>query len=627
MSESRHARKCLNHAWAQSLRGWLFEILALMFSTACLLTISILLVVYHGQSIQSFPQGITLNAIVSVLSTTFKAALIYPVSTALGQAKWNWYADQERLLRDFQRIEEASRGPLGATRILFGPTSFSVASLGAIIVILALLVDPFAQQLLGVASSLRMIKSENVWTEVLTNPFDLFTSESSVFNMEQALYGAIWNNISIYDRRVRCPAANCTLNVFETLEWCTKTETIDVSRVTTNCTLHEYNSTDFVAINEHYTDTGEFIGENRTCGLFLDNNTTPLTTFSEGLWLGVDSSGSPMHYISYPYAFLTVDHGWSFFDNADEFLKCGSWLNISCPPLAFSYVQLQQMVGTIQWMEQSVLTLCATEYSAVVNSGNTTIALVASQYGRFMLKTTPTNQGHDNFWGLEDICLIQDYYSNTTQVFPNNNYTEGPRPGNTSLLPRCWSPSETNSDVLWYEGWLKYFEGIMFNNIEGEYITGFGDGTQDGGGDVYPVGSNIMDSLLERGLSGLSSTMAAAINNGWYALSQNNVTGSYMDSETLIQVRWEWLLLPVTLNVLGYIVLYSVIRTSKKTGQKQLWKSSTLASLYHGLDQTRITSVAETVTEMENAAGRVTVRLQLLDSQRRILLVSEDGNA
>lgn len=62
-------------------------------------------------------KGITLNAFVAVFSAVAKAALILPVSEAIGQLKWIWFRDGRRLY-DFHAFDNASRGPLGSVLLL-----------------------------------------------------------------------------------------------------------------------------------------------------------------------------------------------------------------------------------------------------------------------------------------------------------------------------------------------------------------------------------------------------------------------------------------------------------------------------------------------------------------------------
>ncbi|EGP86442.1 uncharacterized protein MYCGRDRAFT_43455, partial [Zymoseptoria tritici IPO323] len=94
------------------LDTWLPEIFILVLSVACLVTIIVILSVYDGTLSRELPYGITLNAIVSVLATASRSALLFPVAACVGQLKWCWYA-KKRPLHDIQTFDDASRGPWG----------------------------------------------------------------------------------------------------------------------------------------------------------------------------------------------------------------------------------------------------------------------------------------------------------------------------------------------------------------------------------------------------------------------------------------------------------------------------------------------------------------------------------
>ncbi|KAI0440992.1 hypothetical protein F4803DRAFT_524957 [Xylaria telfairii] len=87
----------------------------------------------------------------------------------------------------------------------------------------------------------------------------------------------------------------------------------------------------------------------------------------------------------------------------------------------------------------------------------------------------------------------------------------------------------------------------------------------------------------EGGLEDLMISITASMNSVWGTKSQEKVTGSYIKSETVFEISWPWIILPMLLNIFSCIVLVSVIRTSVKASQGKLWKGSTLASLYHGI--------------------------------------------
>jgi hypothetical protein len=61
--------------------------------------------------------GLSLSSLVSLIATLLRGAVLLPVTSALGQLKWHYYK-QPRPLKTMDRIDHASRGPLGSGRLL-----------------------------------------------------------------------------------------------------------------------------------------------------------------------------------------------------------------------------------------------------------------------------------------------------------------------------------------------------------------------------------------------------------------------------------------------------------------------------------------------------------------------------
>lgn len=100
------------------VRSWGWEILAVIGSASCLAALVGLLLGYDGKPIFTW-HGVTLNSIVSLLSTASKAALLFAVAELISQWKWILFTDHARPLMDFERIDSASRGLLGSLRVMW----------------------------------------------------------------------------------------------------------------------------------------------------------------------------------------------------------------------------------------------------------------------------------------------------------------------------------------------------------------------------------------------------------------------------------------------------------------------------------------------------------------------------
>ena len=73
--------------------------------------------VYNGCPIFNW-HGVTLNAVIAVLSVVIKASLTSVLATCLGQWKWITFSKGKNPLIDFEKIDHASRGSLGFFSIL-----------------------------------------------------------------------------------------------------------------------------------------------------------------------------------------------------------------------------------------------------------------------------------------------------------------------------------------------------------------------------------------------------------------------------------------------------------------------------------------------------------------------------
>lgn len=114
---------------------WIFELGALAISYMAMLALVIALKVCENKPIPRWPGHITLNAFISVTSTIMKAAIAVPVTASISQMKWIWFKERSAV-RGMQVFDEASRGPLGALKLLFSKYVLSLASLGALIILL-----------------------------------------------------------------------------------------------------------------------------------------------------------------------------------------------------------------------------------------------------------------------------------------------------------------------------------------------------------------------------------------------------------------------------------------------------------------------------------------------------------
>lgn len=95
--------------------------------------------------------SISPNSLVSVFAAVSKSAMILSITECISQAKWIYFSQERHQLYALQLFDDASRGPLGSFVFLW-QSMFNVkdimACIAAVVMIAALAVDPFMQQII-----------------------------------------------------------------------------------------------------------------------------------------------------------------------------------------------------------------------------------------------------------------------------------------------------------------------------------------------------------------------------------------------------------------------------------------------------------------------------------------------
>ncbi|KAK8117554.1 uncharacterized protein PG998_005835 [Apiospora kogelbergensis] len=129
-------------------RVWVREMFFVFLASGLITSIAVILKLQDGKPVPDWGDYISFNALLAILSTVLRAALVVTSSQIISQRKWGWYREQgPRPLSDLQQFEAGSRGALGALRLLPTIVRGDAVALAAIVVLLAsFLIGPFVQQ-------------------------------------------------------------------------------------------------------------------------------------------------------------------------------------------------------------------------------------------------------------------------------------------------------------------------------------------------------------------------------------------------------------------------------------------------------------------------------------------------
>ncbi|USP81789.1 hypothetical protein yc1106_09063 [Curvularia clavata] len=227
------------------LKRWLFEITSVTISAVCMGAIIGILHYLKDKPLNAWAPGLT---IITILSKVASAALILPISEAIGQLKWTWFhGEKSRDVFDFEIFDKASRGAWGSFMLLCRTKGKSLAALGALLTILLLAIDTFFQQVTdlperwkeqGESFIPRIVRyepaPENQYQDDDTIPLALTNNE-----LRRGIYPFFYNqngtrplttgNATQAEIPLVCPTGTCEWPSYETLGVCSACE--DVSHL------------------------------------------------------------------------------------------------------------------------------------------------------------------------------------------------------------------------------------------------------------------------------------------------------------------------------------------------------------------------------------------------------------
>jgi hypothetical protein len=276
-----------NTSSLKNLWSWWPEILASLGVLVSLGALVATLAVSRNKPLPKLPYSISINTIISFEATVFKGCLTLIVSSIISQSQWLWFA-KSRSLYDVVRYDGATRGPWGALIWIFKHHVKSpLTSLAAIVIILALVIDPFIQQLIGYVgcqSEMQDIPSKAAIprTNYFSPPAYHLDMGAIAIKIPMGVQNAVSAGIEGTPKNVDfdCSSGNCTFaEPYSTLGFCHVCEDLssqvqfnETCRQDSNgtCMYDAYNTTSYLRENFAITTS--------TYGAFPNTGTTTMKT-------------------------------------------------------------------------------------------------------------------------------------------------------------------------------------------------------------------------------------------------------------------------------------------------------------------------------------------------------------
>ncbi|KAJ4152919.1 hypothetical protein LMH87_009437 [Akanthomyces muscarius] len=548
---------------------WKWESLSILASVTSFISIVVVLRVYQDQLLADWKIPIPINAVVAILSSLFKGSLALPVTEGISQLKWLWFSRQSRSLVDLDTYDKASRGPWGATVMLLKQFQRAgsmdlLASFGALLVLTALVVDPFSQATVALKPCWREADQEAAIPRANNyNAFGRAYSPGGVFTLDAPMALAAYMGVlhppanSSVSVPVTCSTRNCTFAsdhgaTFTTLGMCTLV----------------WDISDEVKAGFGLSNWNYSIPYNATLspGRLMDTNwiQVPINSFPAGIkeHEGFNSIRD-VQLIAIGFA-----------DPSCKKMSCSPWPeDLVVVAFIFSFIPCVQTFAAsftdgVYWEkkldEQFLL--------SAERDTNYSLALNGSFHG-------------DGKWKL---CTGTENKTDTNTVAWYNPSAESDMDSGES--PHVtWYPHE----CVYTMGWaaasaLSQFIGPIKLFEQGRLETDEKDGLY---GDVWLQRLWNNGHMSVDSVSKFAEGMALAIStqmrtNPSDSDSLRQQRGTAWKTETCITVKWKYLSFLATLLLLEMLFFFMVIVANHRSSWGAGWKSSTLAVAFQNVGST-----------------------------------------
>jgi len=562
----------------------------------------VILLVLRDQPLRKWPLGLTLN---TILSKVASAALILPISEAIGQLKWSWFRGKtSRNALDFEIFDKASRGAWGSFLLLFRTKGRSLAAMGALLTLLLLAIDTFFQQvtdlptgwtLYGYGHVPRAVRYETESQREFINGAEMAANDlrfqliSDTFLIANGTMPTVFGNGVRPDIHLSCPTSNCTWPPTDTLGLCGQcTEAPELLTYACRDTIVDWTSNLNSTVSTYPNAT--------VCGYFL-NATTSNPTLMSGYILGPDGKPDGETLMTRTLSLVPKYMRVPLWGGSVHFKQVR---NPIVDVLIASIAEKFQVHANVAPMIQE----CVLEWC---------VKTVESHYweGTYHENITNYYTNHTNrtgpLWAAREVevnVFTTDYYDNIT-------ITTLPEGSNTSEPDWGVSNDTMFTTVAVLDRIFPAFITISNGSMDPILRWRLGHATEIRTKALKAVPWASPDDLV-RHIERLTTALTNAIRSGY--ASSEPVPGKAFLAETYVAVHWGWLAFPIVMLSLSITFLVATIVKTSDSENKDIavWKTSAMPVLLYSLPQDvrhKLSSSSKSDSETSNCAPEVRIRL------------------
>lgn len=472
----------------------------------------------------NFGHQISLNATIAALITAAKSTAMLSVAACISQWKWAYFRSKRRRLADLDIIEEASRGPLGSVQMLTTVT-WGLGTLGAVVTIVALGIDTFAQQVISNepvtrwiddgTASFGLAHSYNGSARALSDnaPANSGTAwEPDPYTIDTSMQGAVFK--AFYDLETP-DRFNCTSNC----TWDQSYTSLGFSMACINVTQDTYST----------RNCSGYTNGTRICDMATPGGVGISTGEADTAWSTVLAINA------------TTPYNFGFNSTFDTDPVSPTFMRFAVFRQPSDYVRDD---ATVEETLECDLSFAAYTYSNVTSVGN-----------------------DFNFGNVEKTPLDPGSYIDVGGWSGSGSYVVF----NTTGLPEF-------QVSMWDLGALLYF--FPSDHFSGKLAVGENPATYSAGitPGVWNPGRNV-SQVLDNMAVGMTNQLRSSYNATARGLTANSVV--------LVRVQWLWLALPFAVVLAAAVLLLAEMVESRRSRNISLWKSSSTALLYHSISPTQ----------------------------------------
>ncbi|MCJ1438974.1 hypothetical protein MMC27_008364 [Xylographa pallens] len=593
--------------------NWYLELAAILGSLSCLVALIVVLGKLDNQPIFDW-NGVTLNTIVSILSTTAKAWLMLVLAETISQWKWILFSSRRRFLIDLQALDEASRGPLGSLKLLWHARGGLMVWIGALTTLLAMAFDPFIQQLVQFETRLvydadpktKIVRAQRYskGNEVFSSrpfPSENITVNADFSFQSAVLYGLVEPIKSVVQQTLfTCPSGNCSWDKFKSLAVCSACK--NVSQILIKASGWRGVLFDYLEADNAAAIAGPMTEYSLPNGLYIDN--------LNGFQYGYGGQSNTPENVVIPGVVLMTTFGTGNASLTNTFQDN----NLLIWAASMLRIRPNSSNSSAAWPDLPVeATECALYFCVNQYESNVTDGILQETV------TSMTNATRSlDSWQWYDDSDITLNPSQATSLEFSNPWSVVSR--TDLMLGDSFNMSQNAVDSI-----SSYFQTFLSTNLASLIGNDSINGYMLNDSQLQFTPSAVQPLYASADLNATFYALAASMSNAIRAGSDDGlvVTGMSATSVTFYSIQWPWIILPCVVILAGLIHLVGTVLKGKAAGVG-IWKSSPLAILSRGSSVPEEFHNLKAVSAMNERAKREIV--QLFPTSVEMMTSDDDGS-